>query len=74
MSEDDEKGVGPAHHPGTRKGEEMMAGKGKEAGREDAGTTDADRPAGTSTGRDYTGVNPEAQEPIDPESPNLIAP
>lgn len=46
---------------------------GDEAGRVDTGTKgESDRPTGKSTGRDSTGVSPE--DPIDPESPNLIGP
>ena len=46
------------------RGEDMLAEDGKEAGRQDTGTdgTAADRPTGTSTARDSTGVDP--QEPI----------
>jgi hypothetical protein len=46
------------------RGENMIAEEGKEAGRQDAGTdgTQADRPVGTSTARDSSGVDP--QEPI----------
>jgi hypothetical protein len=52
----------------SRRGEEI--GAGAESGRRDAGTTgQAQRPAGTSTERDSTTIDP--QEPIDPESPNL---
>ena len=57
------------HSPGTRKGEEVKEDEGTESGREDTGTTGADRPAGTRTSRDSTRVNP--QDPIDPESPDL---
>lgn len=59
----------PDHIPGTRKGEEMALHEGKEAGREHAGTSGADRPAGTRTGRDATGVSDA--EPVDPESPQM---
>jgi hypothetical protein len=44
--------------------------RSQEAGRQDAGTAGpTDRPVGTSTARDSTGVDP--QEPIDPSSPDL---
>lgn len=59
----------PAHVPGVRKGEEMKENEGQEPGRHDTGNdpTPAGRPRGTSTARDYSGVDP--QEPVDPESP-----
>jgi len=54
----------------TRRGEDVVEDEGKEAGRHDAGTQgETERPVGTSTARDSTGVDP--QDPIDPESPNL---
>ncbi len=63
----------PAHQPGTRKGEEIAQQEGKEEGRHDAGTTGAaQRPAGTSTADNSTGVNPK--NPVDPQSPNLQTP
>ncbi len=44
-----------------RRGENMVDADGKEAGRQDTGTDDtpAQRPTGTSTPRDTTGVEPE---------------
>jgi hypothetical protein len=44
-----------------RRGENMTAADGKEAGRHDTGTdgTEADRPTGSSTPRDLTGVDPQ---------------
>jgi hypothetical protein len=66
----DQKGTsGPAHTPGTRKGEGIVQEEGKEPGRHDKGETGAGRPAGGSTGRDSTSINP--QDPIDPNSPNM---
>ncbi|MBV9280003.1 MAG: hypothetical protein JOZ41_07980 [Chloroflexi bacterium] len=59
----------PSHDPGTRRGEEI-AGQ-DEPGRQETGTTGTGRPTGKSTARDYTGINPEARNPIDPESPHL---
>ncbi len=54
----------------TRSGEEVSQGEGKEAGRQDAGTQGpTQRPVGTSTMRDSTGIDP--QEPRDEESPTL---
>ena len=61
---DNNSGTGPAHMPGTRKGEEMAAGKGKEPGRHDLGETGADRPAGGSTPRDSTGINPDDETSV----------
>ncbi len=68
---DDNQDKEPTHVGGVRAGNEMATEKeqGKEAGRSDAGTSGADRPAGGSTSRDSTGVNPK--DPIDPESPNF---
>jgi hypothetical protein len=59
----------PAHVAGERKGEEAKEREGQEPGRYDTGndSTPAGRPHGTSTARDYSGVDP--QEPIDSESP-----
>ncbi|HEX8144087.1 MAG TPA: hypothetical protein VF553_15915 [Pyrinomonadaceae bacterium] len=68
------KSKSPAHDAGTGKGEEKATTEGKEAGRSDAGTTHADRPAGASTQRDSTSINPEDRDPIDPNSPNFPAP
>ncbi|HZS79399.1 MAG TPA: hypothetical protein VFA41_22490 [Ktedonobacteraceae bacterium] len=62
----------PTHQPGTSKGEEKAKEAGKEPGRRKTGTTGAKRPAGKSTGRDSTGLNPS--EPIDKESPNMPTP
>ncbi len=67
----DEHDDAPARTPGTRKGEERREQDGKEAGRDDTGTTGAGRPAGTSTARDATRINPESEDPIDPSSPKL---
>jgi hypothetical protein len=48
----------------TRRAETVSAQEGKEAGRRDTGTQgESQRPTGTSTARDSTGVDP--QEPID---------
>lgn len=70
--EDTDKGTDTASHTsGTRKGEEIAGGVGKEPGRYDKGETGADRPTGGSTARNSTGVNPEDEEPIHPDSPNL---
>lgn len=61
----------PSHDAGTGKGEEKSSYEGKEAGRHETGTTHADRPAGTSTARDSTSINPDNEDPIDPNSPNM---
>jgi hypothetical protein len=53
-------GEGPAHHPGTRRGEDIQGDDAKEAGREQTGTQGpTDRPVGTSSQRDSTGVDPQ---------------
>ena len=63
----------PVHQPGTGKGEEKLTNEGKDAGRQETGSTgDANRPAGISTPKDSTGVNPK--DPVDPESPYMPAP
>jgi len=62
MEDQDSKATLPTHTPGTRQGEEIKDEEGKEAGREDGGTTHADRPAGGSDARDSTGINPDDVE------------
>ena len=63
----------PVHQPGTGKGEEKVKEDGKQTGRKNTGTTGkAERPTGTSTGKDSTGINPK--DPVDPESPHLPTP
>jgi hypothetical protein len=48
-----------------RRGEDVAERDGKEAGRQDTAPKGASqRPTGTSTGRDVSGVNP--QDPIEP--------
>ncbi len=66
---EDKQGTGPAHQPGTRKGEELQSHG--EAGRIDTGESGADRPSGTSTGRMSTSINADKENPIDPASPNM---
>jgi len=61
----------PAHTPGTAKGEEKANTEGKEPGRHDIGEEGADRPAGTATARSSTSINPEDEDPIDPQMPNM---
>lgn len=53
---------GPTHTTGTAKGEDIKDRDGKEAGRDDTGTTGAGRPTGTSTARDSTSINPDQVE------------
>ncbi len=63
----------PAHQSGTGKGEEKAQQEGKEAGRQDSGTTGAaERPVGKSTAESSTGINPK--DPVDPGSPHIPAP
>ena len=53
----------PAHTPGTRRGEDIIDQDGKEAGRYDTGKKGkTDRPTGTSTPRDQTGINPARRD------------
>lgn len=62
IEDQDSKASLPTHTPGTRQGEEIKDEDGKEAGRDDAGTTGADRPAGGSDAKDSTGINPDDVE------------
>lgn len=71
MADQDTSRDAPSHHPGARKGEEIIADEGKEAGRHDKEQAGKDRPAGGSTARDSTRINPDERNPIDPNSPNL---
>ena len=73
MAKQDE-GTGPAHQPGSRKGEEMKQSEGQEPGRHESGETETGRPAGHSTARDATSINPDAENPIDPQSPQMPPP
>ena len=70
MGEEDTSASAPTHTPGTRQGEEIKGEEGKEPGRDDAGTTHADRPSGGSTARDSTSINPDSVESGD-DSPNM---
>ena len=67
----DEGTSGSAHTPGTRSGEEIKEQDGQEAGREDTGTDQAGRATGTKTARDSTGINPDAVEATDSDSPKM---
>ena len=71
MAQHDTSRDAPSHDTGTGKGEEKVSSDGKESGRHDLGTSHADRPAGGSTARDSTGINPDDKEPIDPNMPNM---
>ena len=71
MSEHDTSRDAPAHDTGVRKGENIIDNEGKEAGRHDKGGTGAGRPAGGSTARDSTRINPDNENPIDPDSPKM---
>ncbi|MGB8507499.1 MAG: hypothetical protein WCD76_03760 [Pyrinomonadaceae bacterium] len=72
MAEQETTSDAPSHDAGTAKGEEKSSMEGKEPGRhdhdEDAG---GERPAGGSTARNSTSINPEDRDPIDPNSPNM---
>ncbi len=65
MAKQDVSPDAPAHTPGTGKGDEKAANEGKEPGRFDKGGSGADRPAGGSTARSSTSINPEAKDSID---------
>ena len=71
MSKHDTSPDSPSHHTGAGKGEEITERDGKEPGRHDKEQSGAGRPAGGSTARDSTKINPDAENPIDPNSPNL---
>jgi hypothetical protein len=71
MAEHDTSRDAPAHDTGVRKGEDIIKDEGKEAGRHDKGETGAGRPAGGSTARDSTRINPDDENPIDPDSPKM---
>lgn len=71
MADHDTTPDAPSHDWGTGKGEEKSSTEGKEAGRHDHTHTHADRPAGGSTARDATSINPDDMDPIDPNSPKM---
>jgi hypothetical protein len=62
MGDHDSKASAPTHTTGTRQGEDIKDADGKEPGREDTGTTHADRPVGESDSRDSTAINPDDVE------------
>jgi hypothetical protein len=55
----------------TRGGESIGLHEG-EPGHRPAGTTGAGRPAATPDARRSTGINPKAENPIDPSMPPLF--
>ncbi len=72
MADHDTTPDAPAHTPGTAKGEEKSSTEGKEAGRhEHDDEAQEGRPAGGTTARNSTSINPEEMDPIDPNSPNM---
>ena len=71
MAKRSDREEAPTHQRGTRKGEEILQEEGKEAGRHDKPATGKERPAGGSSARDSTSINPEDRDPIDPDSPKL---
>ena len=72
MIQDDNKGTDTmAHEPGANKGEEAVSDQGKESGRHETGTDASGRPTGTRTARDSTGINADAEEPIDEKMPHM---
>ena len=70
MGDHDSEATAPTHTPGTRQGEDIKDADGKEAGRDDTGTTHADRPSGESSARDSTAINPDDVE-SDRDGPSL---
>jgi hypothetical protein len=60
----------PSHTPGVSQGNEG-GGIENDPGLYETGETGAGRPTAKSTARKSTGINPEARNPIDPNSPNL---
>jgi hypothetical protein len=74
MAQDEQSTDTASHSTGTRQGEEIKEDEGKESGRHDEGETGAERPAGSSTARDSTGINAEDENPIDPNAPHYPAP
>ena len=60
----------PAHTPGVSQGNES-GGIENDPGLYETGETGVGRPTAKSTARKSTGINPEARNPIDPNSPSL---
>ena len=61
VTRESDPGVGPAHIPGTTRGEDVGGGADEpdESGRDGDGSGGSERPAGTSTARDSTSINPQ---------------
>jgi hypothetical protein len=66
----DTKPDASAHTPGVSQGNEPGGIEG-DPGLYETGETGAGRPTAKSTARKSTGINPEARNPIDPNSPSL---
>ena len=66
----DTKPDAPAHTPGIPQGNEPGGIEG-DPGLYETGETGVGRPTAKSTARKSTGINPEARNPIDPNSPSL---
>ena len=60
----------PSHTKGIRQGNEP-GGIENDPGFYKTGERGAGRPSAKSTARRSTGINPDARNPIDPNSPNL---
>ena len=72
IEEQEDKGSDTTSHDwGTNKGEEAASDQGKEPGRENKTTDDSGRPTATRTARDSTGINADAEEPIDEKMPHM---
>lgn len=62
----------PSHISGVREGNNPgPAGMGMNAGLEARGNARSGEPSGTATAQRSTGINPGAENPIDPKSPRL---
>jgi hypothetical protein len=74
--EEENKGTDTmSHEAGVAKGEEQVENDGKEPGRYDTEEGGGrGRPTGTSTARNSTGINPEDEEPISEDMPNMPPP
>ena len=61
VTRESDPGVGPAHIPGTTRGEDVAgaADEPDESGRDETGTSESGRPTGTSTARDATSIDPQ---------------
>jgi len=66
----DTKPDASAHTPGVSQGNEPGGIEG-DPGLYETGETGSGRPTAKSTARKSTGINPEARNPIDPNSPSL---